>query len=117
MKKHNLKKSSIVKSKKLVKVSKSNLKDYVGNYRNILPVAVFSLFLTVFVSINLSLIPKLEDLPQTGESTSELAVEAFANNAHSFVSSPEGIIFLVFFFISLLTFLAFIANSGFPRRK
>jgi hypothetical protein len=81
-----------------------------------LPVAIFALFLTVFVSINVRLIPKLEDLPQTGD-TSEFAVEAFANNAHSFVSSPEGIVFLIFFFVSLMTFLAFIASSGFPRRK
>jgi hypothetical protein len=115
MKKHNLKKFPI-KGKRLAKVTKSNIKDYVGNYRSILPVAIFALFLTVFVSINVRLIPKLEDLPQTGD-TSELAIEAFATNAHSFISSPEGIVFLIFFFVSLMTFLAFIAGSGFPRRK
>ena len=114
MKKHNRSKASI---KKLKRVSRSNIRDFIGSYRNILPVAFFSFFLVAFVSINLRLLPSVDELPQTGEATSEVAFNIFVNNAQKFVSSSEGTLFLIFFFLSLITLFVFIASSGFPRRK
>ena len=114
MKKHNLNKPPITKLKR---VTKSTLKNYTGGYKSILPVAVFTLLLTIFVSINSKLIPDVNELPQTGDSTSQQTFDVFANNAQKFIASTEGTIFLILFFISLITFFVFIASTGFPRRK
>jgi hypothetical protein len=106
-----------IQYKKLKKVTKFNLKDFIGDYKNILPVGFFALMLTVFVSINLQLVPSIDELPQTGEPSSEVAVNTFVQNAENFIKSPQGMIFLIVFFASLVTFLVFMAKSGFPRSK
>ena len=114
MKKHSHNKAP---AKKIKRVTKSNIKEFIGGYRSILPVGVLVFFLTAFVSINLRLIPSVDELPQTGDATSEVAFNIFISNAQKFVSSTEGTLFLIFFFISLVTLFVYIASSGFPRRK
>jgi len=114
MKKHNHNKTP---AKKLRRVSKSNFKEFIGGYKSILPIGVLVFFLTAFVSINLRLLPSVDELPQTGEATSEVAFNIFVNNAQKFVSSSEGTLFLIFFFLSLITLFVYIASSSFPRRK
>jgi hypothetical protein len=114
MKKENMKKAS---TKKLTRVTKSNLKDFIGGYKNILPIGVVAFFLSLFVGINLQVTTKLDELPQTGEPATGVTVETFATNVQNFLTSPEGAIFLVFFIFVLLISIFYVVQSSSLRNN